>query len=259
MSKSVTTEGLQAAFEQSNTMIKDYVDLATGNVISPVTYNGDEISMLSKGLCIGDSLTVGIFDYNSGESGSITDDTLSYPKVLQRLTGNEMLTAARSGFTFKGWFDYVNGNTSFAGTGFRFAIIFLGICDAATYSGWLDESAENLTNIVNKLREDIAGIKLFIVTLPQYFKGTSFDSVSDGIRTKSEELGLYLIDLRKNWSECNADDWQNYGFEQGGHFHSWGQYQLAKAIKSYISYIIKNNPDDFKDIQFVGTDYSWTE
>lgn len=43
-----------------------------------------------------------------------------------------------------------------------------------------------------------------------------------------------------------------------GHPNAYGYYLIAKAFKSYMSYIIANNMDDFRNIQFVGTDYSYT-
>ena len=44
-------------------------------------------------------------------------------------------------------------------------------------------------------------------------------------------------------------------FYLGGHLNASGYRLTALMMESYIDYIIRHNPDDFKQIGFVGTPY----
>ena len=42
-----------------------------------------------------------------------------------------------------------------------------------------------------------------------------------------------------------------------GHMTPTGYLLMAKAVMSYIDYIIRNNPDDFSQVGFIGTPYKY--
>ena len=66
----------------------------------------------------------------------------------------------------------------------------------------------------------------------------------------NENTNCYLVDLAI-YSKCH----DNTVYAQG-HLTALGYLQQAKEIGSAISYIIANNSDEFKDVHFIGTDYS---
>lgn len=226
---------------------------------NPCEYTGNEICMLYKGICVGDSLTAGTFDENSGGSTvNFVNANLGYVNNLSRMTGLTLTNLGRGGTTCKTWYEYYTVTSPTDMSGHDFAIIALGVNDGYSTNGWTAESGTYLTNIVTKLRADNANIKIFIATPPLYFNGTKFDGVRAGIRTLAASLSLYLLDFGMYLTDMTYDNRLKYAVTAYGHFNAYGYYYLAKAYKSYISYIIKNNIDAFKNLQFVGTSYSWT-
>jgi hypothetical protein len=47
----------------------------------------------------------------------------------------------------------------------------------------------------------------------------------------------------------------NYDDYNQGHLSAYGYWRLAKDYANYISYIMSQSNTDFKDLQFIGTDY----
>lgn len=235
---------------------KEYIHPTISN---PCKYNGDEICMFGKGLCIGDSLTYGQSDRNDGGSlGGFKHIGMTYPDNLTRLTGIELINAGTAGKTFKTWWE-LHQNDDFSG--YDFCIIALGVNDAYFNGGWTADSLTYLTNIVNAVRNANNHIPIFITTPPKYYlgyTGADFESVATGIRNASSTLGLYLIDFREYLEEFSRDNALKISVVPYGHFNAYGYFKIAKAYKAYISYIMSNNMDDFRNVQFVGTDYSYT-
>ena len=66
----------------------------------------------------------------------------------------------------------------------------------------------------------------------------------------ANEKNCYLIDLEK-YSDFSTNH------VTGSHPNAYGYFTMANDIYSYISYIIDNNIDNFKNHQFSNTDYSY--
>lgn len=156
---------------------------------SPVEYKGNEIQAFTRGICIGDSVTEGTLDHSEG---TFNKAGTSYPAVLKRLTNLDITNAGIAGATSKtwydmslnssaGWGDWVNNEwfwkeptgTALNYSGYDFAIIHLGINDIGYMEGTIDELLVdyevNMYNIINKLKENNNGIKIFLATIvPSY-------------------------------------------------------------------------------------------
>jgi len=65
----------------------------------------------------------------------------------------------------------------------------------------------------------------------------------------------YVIDLRK-YAPDRADPEFHKVFFPGGHISAAGYRPGALMIESYIDCIVRQNPEDFKQIGFVGTPYN---
>lgn len=146
-------------------------------------------------------------------------------------------------------------------SGHDFCIIALGVNDAYFNKMWTDDSLTYLTNIVNAVRTANNHIPIFITTPPMYFlgyTGADFESVAEGIRNAATSLNLYLVDFRKYLTEFSRVNAEKVSVMAYGHFNAYGYYKIAVAYKSYISYIISQNMDDFRNVQFVGTNYSYS-
>lgn len=255
-----------------------------GNSV-PTKYTGSEIQMFSRGICIGDSVTEGSFD--NAQGGAIIK-RFSYPNNLKRLTSMDIVNAGIAGMTSQTWYEaslnsehhwgkWVNqewvwntnpansGNDVISSTldysGFEFAIIHLGINDlASTYDGTktIDEVLVNfetyMNNIIAKLKSANNGIKIFLATIiPSYASATNptYGKLNDKIKEMVEYTdNAYLLDLNR-YSEIATQAAYNVT-----HPTALGYQKLAAEIYSMISYIIKNNLDEFKSVQFIGSDYT---
>jgi lysophospholipase L1-like esterase len=245
---------------------------------NPAKYEGNEIQVFSKGVCIGDSITEGIFDYDD-TNASIKQ--YSYPTVLKRMTGIDIVNAGISGATSQSWREasinsntsngrWVNnewvrttdtstGSASLDYSGFDFAIIHLGINDTALIDqyGSIDAMVNalktNIKNIIADVKSARRGIKIFLATIIPYRAMDNvyiYDPLNEKIREIANETeDVYLIDLTA-YSECLKGT--SYGY--GWHLTALGYHKMATEIKSIISFTIKNNLESFKAVQFIGTE-----
>ena len=242
-----------------------------GGTSSPVDYKGNEIQVFTRGICIGDSVTEGTLDHSGG---TFNKAGTSYPAILKRLTNLDITNAGIAGATSKtwydmslnssaGWGDWVNNEwfwkeptgTSLDYSGYDFAIIHLGINDIGYMEGTIDELLveyeANIYNIINKLKENNNGIKIFLATIvPSYAPNynENYQAMNRKIREIAEATtNVYLLDLN------NLSNLSTHGAYNIWHPTAIGYVKLAEEIKSLISYTISQNLDDFKFIQYIGT------
>lgn len=253
---------------------------------TPVNYKGSEISMFTRGICIGDSVTEGTFD---GDDGGVVIKEYSYPSILHRLTNVDIVNAGVAGLTSKTWYEASLNSDSQWGkwlnnewvwnmapeasigdtvssqlnySGYDFAFIHLGINDVgmmgdATVDEMIATFETNIGNIISKLKTSNDGIKVFLATiLPSYATAWSstYTALNDKIREIAENTAdVYLVDLNV-YSECAS----NPAYHQG-HPTAVGYHKIASEIASYISYIISTNLDEFKMVQFIDKGDSWND
>ena len=247
--------------------------------LSPVKYEGNEIQVFNRGICIGDSVTEGSFD---NDSNGIIVKRFSYPAILKRLTNIDIVNAGIAGATSSSWYEaslnsdaqwgkWVNDewvwntNPSAGATdivsselnysNFDFAIIHLGINDfglALTTENIISDFVTNINTIITKLKNSNSGIKIFLATIiPTYAPSynTDYKLMNEKIAEIAENTeNVFLIDLNK-YSELASQAEYNVI-----HPTALGYHKMANEIKSYISYIIGNNLNKFTDIQFIGNE-----
>lgn len=88
-----------------------------------------------------------------------------------------------------------------------------------------------------------------------------------GTEKQTRETIKALYDLTKVFSNSYVLDIHKYGpvydgrfrekFFLHGHMNPMGYIFTANMIDSYIDYIVRKNPDDFKNITFVNTDIKY--
>lgn len=252
------------------------------DVNNPTEYLGNEIQMFHRGLCIGDSITEGVFDY-SGANTVIRK--YSYPSFLSRMTGIDIVNAGISGLTSKTWYDasvdgdlqggrWVNGewvwstnpdvtegddvSKSLNCSGFDFAVIHLGINDTGTIGDTvtlkqaISTFETSINGIIANLKSSSKGIKIFLATIiPYHSVNYVFEQFNEKIKEiASQTSDVYLLDLT-TYSDCYGDI---YGY--GYHLTALGYHKMASEISAYVSYIISHNLEDFKWVQFTGTSYT---
>ena len=251
---------------------------------SPVDYTGNEIQVFTRGLCIGDSITEGVFNHSGGQ---VSIKKYAYPSVLERMTGIDIVNAGISGATSGTWYDasinstphwgrWVNNewvwsespnvgesdtvSTALDYSGFDFAIIHLGINDIfmmgdATIDETVSSFETNINNIIDKLKTANTGIKVFLCTIiPSYAVpgNANYTAINEKIREIANATeDVFLIDLNE-YSECKEGTPYSYI-----HLTAIGYQKMAAEIKSLISYTIKKNLSKFNMVQFIGTTYAY--
>lgn len=252
-------------------------------ILSKLISDAGFAGLIKSYCCIGDSLTEGFFDISNGaERDFEPSDFCSYPQQLKRITGASVLNYGISGSTAKpsdnsrSWLKQANAKgwltSEDKSVGY---IIALGVNDLILYSEFSGDVTTdiNLTDYTQNAQTSVGGYaaiiqkikglqsdaKIFCVTLPN-------DRGDSEIRTATNEkikaianlLGCYVIDLQNEWfSEEEREDFCAK-YRNGGHWNAMGYNQLAKAYVTYIDHIISNNIDDFRNIQFVGTEMQFT-
>lgn len=220
-------------------------------------YGGNEFSVFNKCICVGDSLTEGVFNENGGGTEQYVGfKKYSYPTFLSKLTGIEVNNLGNGGVTSAEWYNmHKDDNLS----GHDVAIIQLGTNDAARYSGWTETSITGFTNIINKLKNENTNIKIFVSTISKRFGDPSAAEkavISDGIR----QLVLSLAD--PNVILLDMEEYAHTGDEQAyecGHYSAYGYWRLAQDYKNIIGYYINSHKNLFRTVQFIGTDYSYSD
>lgn len=246
----------------------------------PTQYNGNEISIFSRGICIGDSVTEGSFD--NADGGAIVK-RFSYPAILERITGVEMINAGVAGLTSQTWYEATLDSTPHWGTwvnqewvwdmnpvnsgndiisksldysNFDFAIIHLGINDLAPLYDNSKTIEEILTTfetymgyIIRDLKAANSGIKIFLATIiPSYAtpSNLSYKQLNEKIAEIANATeSTFLLDLTSYSTLASKPEYNVT------HPTALGYHKLANEIKSYISYIISKNLDNFTNIQFI--------
>lgn len=226
----------------------------TASEYNPCKYFGESISVFNNGLCIGDSLTKGVFNQNVDPSADtyMEIQKYSYPTILSKMIGVPLTNMGNSGITTKDWYLLHQSDDL---SGYDFAIINLGVNDTTEKGTTVAESGQYLGYIISKLQNENQKIKIFIANiLPNYYSTNEewYAQINETRETAvSNYSNCYLVDLTE-FSACKA----NTPYSQG-HLTAIGYAKEASELKSYISYIIDSNLSAFMDVQFSNTDYGY--
>lgn len=115
-------------------------------------------------------------------------------------------------------------------------------------------------NIIKRIKSKQPDAKFFLMTLPN---DTTRDAqrikknreFSEGIRRLAKQFeNTYVLDFEKYAPEY--DQKFRDTFFMAGHMAPSGYMLTAKMVMSYIDYIIRHNPEDFKRVGFIGTPYT---
>jgi len=228
---------------------------------------------------VGDSLSSGELEaFEEGIAGYHDFYEYSWGQYMARTTGSRVYNFSRGGMTAKefyesyakvcGVYDYEKLCQCY--------IIALGVNDLTLqYNiGDAEKAREGYPNtenqsimdyyagIIKKIKSKQPKAKFFLMTLPYSSckdKGRieMEDNLSDAIRVLAKQFkNTYVLDLRKYAPDY--DEKFNSVFRLG-HMTPCGYLLTAKMVMSYIDYIIRHNHDDFKEVGFIGTPYSYNK
>lgn len=227
----------------------------------PTDYNGVDITAFMKILCIGDSITRGYFN---STSGGVNIPGMSYPDNLARITGCEVTNLGDSGESTASWWAAHQNDTEL--TGAKCVIIELGINDDPSTLDTVTKDA--MDAIIAKLKTENQKVKIFLSGIPS---GKSYparlDTDSYYVKDQwlrnyyntyfAEDAQVFFLDIARYTHICEkkAETYDDYN---QGHLSEYGYWRLAKDYANYISFLMYNSDNTFKEIQFIGTDYSRT-
>lgn len=244
--------------------------------LDTLAQNGGYTSIFRTIACIGDSLSSGEFksEKSDGSSGYHDFFEYSWGQFLGRMCQSKVYNFSRGGMTAR---EYVESfseafgfwNPSLASQCY---IIAFGIndlsCEGAILGGIEDFNREEPSKsnktfagfymqIIAHLKKIQPRAKFFLVTMPDADDSEYFHNMKKAHREFLYELSryfdnTYVIDLFKYAPKYDAAFCEKFYLR--GHLNPLGYKLTADIIGSYIDYIIRHNPDDFKEVAFIGTD-----
>lgn len=223
---------------------------------------------------VGDSLSSGEFETldKDGKRGYHDLFEYSWGQYIARSNGLKAYNFSRGGMTTR---EYLDGFAESKGywdkeLACQAYVIALGANDLnrGIEIGSVDDiDVENYDNskptfvgyyarIVKKYKEISPDAKFFFVTFPD-----------GGNKEKTVGMVNALYALAEHFDNAYVIDLYRYGpyygerfkekFYLHGHLNPMGYILTARMVDSYIDYIIRYNPEDFKNAGFIGTDIQY--
>lgn len=261
--------------ENVDKIVEKFISLQNGDQSNPlgtIIQTGGLFGVFQKIGIIGDSLSVG--GMNSIGSQTLDPDVekrwFSWPQVLNRITGVDMYVCAAGGWNTSDWLNAYGNNPSFIQNWCFAYIIGLGEndrtvghhVDLGTESDVSTTSREdcgatyygNLANIILRCKEAAEKSRIFILTNPRP-EGES-SGYNAAVRYVANAFGqennVYLVDLYTYAHEIYAQYIADQNYFYGGHMTAIGYRMSAYHISTYIDWIMRTYPRNFRDVQFIG-------
>ena len=261
--------------------IKKFMSDPNEKPLDNLVTDGGFCSIFRTIACVGDSLSSGEFEATNAHGGKVYIDMFEYSwgQYLARMCGSTVYNFSRGGMTAV---NYVNSFAEKMGYWDRDKaaqcyIIALGANDilngvspeVGTIEDVCPENRRNngknfigyYATIISRYQEIQPDAKFFLVTFPS-------TGESDPRAEEKEAICKALYDLADTFPNCYVIDLYKYSptqdeefkrhFYMGGHMNPAGYALAAKIIASYIDYIIRQNPEDFYQVGFIGTSYKNT-
>lgn len=259
--------------------IRDYMKKENEKPLDNIVTNGGFCGIFRKIACIGDSLASGEMEsFENGVPGYHDYFDRSWGQFLARDAGVEVYNFSRGGMTAKQYCEEFAEIQDFWSDEYRAQayIIALGVNDITQviknnfeFGSIEDINLDNCENnkptfvgfyakIIQRYQKIMPKAKFFLMTMPK----AKVDAKRVELIDKHCELLYKLLDVFEN---CYVMDFYKYApeydnefrrnFYLGGHLNFTGYRLTALMVESYIDYIIRNNPEDFKQVGFIGTPY----
>lgn len=110
----------------------------------------------------------------------------------------------------------------------------------------------NYGKIIQKIQEMQPKAKIFILTDP--LKSVENAGYNSAVREIAGIFkSVYLVDLY-TYGTALYNSGFLYQQKRGGHYNAVGYFICAMIISTYIDWIMKKNPNEFREIEFIGLD-----
>ena len=117
-------------------------------------------------------------------------------------------------------------------------------CDnnADTYIG-------NYARIISSIKRIQPTAKIFPILMKKEHRYAEYNDAIRYVASLFDDIYLLEMDIYA----VERQDWE----DTLGHGNAMGYLNYAYQISSYVDWIIRHNPDEFKYVQFIGTDYEY--
>lgn len=258
--------------------LTDLENAAYGNSENPLAYIRRDAGLLSVFHtvgCIGDSLSSGACAYK--ESGVVQYGDFkqfSWGQCLARLTGNTYYNFSQGGLSSRSWLASTHATDCFDGN-HKCDAYYIGLgqndknnsipvgttadIDLEDYTQNADTYCGNMGKIIQKVQElqPKAPIFVFIDPAPPSSDQSYNDVIPDIVDLFDN---VWIIDLKTYAKAMFTEGSYIIGSQyRSGHYSAVGYQEIAYVIATYTDWIIRNNLSAFKQVEFIGTSYEWTD
>lgn len=260
--------------------IKKYMKLEGEKPLDNIVTNGGFCGILRTVGCIGDSLSSGELEsFMDGQKGWHDYYDISWGQYIARDAGCKVYNFSKGGMTAREYCESFAAARGFYAEELKAQayIIALGVNDVSRILegnmefGSIDdvdvEHPENnagtfvgyYARIISDYKRIQPKARFFLVTMPvtpdmDAKRSELYDRHAEILYKLCELFEYcYVIDLRRYAPHHDREFKDN--FYLAGHLNTAGYRLTALMMESYIDYIIRNNPKDFTQIGFVGTEF----
>ena len=242
--------------------------------VHALKYTADLWMVFHKVGVIGDSLA-------SGESASNEGDTVSYHDLypfswgqcLARESGNTYYNFSKGGLTAKTWMTDADYGYALASQSDKLCdayIIGLGQNDSGQHMTVGTSADINLTNpdlnadsfygnygkIIQKMQIIAPKAPIFVISRPTVPPSNEYETAIRAMPTIFSNV--YLIDLYKYVNDFYDSNSIIRQCLRSGHYNAVAYKTISKYISQEISNVIVANLNDFLQVEFINTKWSWT-
>lgn len=254
----------------------------TENPIKNIKTDGGMTAIFRTIGFIGDSLSSGEHEGTDENGNKTYHDYYEYSwgQFIARKCGLKGYNFSRGGLTAKTFNDYAGYNHVYTRENQCQAYtIALGVNDlnpandkhySLGFGSISDVDFDNPDNnkdslvgwyvrIIQYIRRLQPKARIFVITPPTESPESAdmksrYDRLTDFLRTLPDYFEfLYVIDLRK-YAPVYDEEFRNK-YYLGGHLSAAGYKFTADMISTYIDAIIENNPEDFRQVAFIGKEF----
>ena len=260
--------------------IYEYMSVAENEKpLDRIVTDGGFCSIFRTIACIGDSLSSGELESINADGTKAYNDFYEYSwgQFIGRACGSKVYNFSQGGMTAKTYIENFSERKGYWDKDklAQAYIIALGVNDVTRHlkgeielGSMADIDKSNYLNnaktfigyyaqIIQRIKEIQPRAKIFLISPPQ--NGKAEDERTQKykiIRDLLQELTTvfnrtYLLDMFEYAPK--QDKWFSDTYWLG-HMTPTGYVLAARMIESYIDYIIRKNPQDFKQVGFIGTD-----
>lgn len=228
---------------------------------------------------VGDSLSSGEFEIINSEGNKEYHDLFEYSwgQFIARRNGIKAYNFSRGGMSAKWYMESFADEKGFwdKEKACQAYIIALGVndlyhikiklgsvhdIDKYDYKNNADTFAGYYAQIISRYKEISPEAKFFLVGLPKSSARENMGEIEEKMTALLYDLAdhfdnTYVIDLYHNGEDYDQEFKEKYFLN--GHMNPMGYMYTAEIIDSYIDYIIRQNPEEFKYVGLInsGIDY----